>query len=63
MSPMNFWIASKSSPNMWLPSTASAGEVYGEEDVKERQPSAWNVEAGMQITEDIGIGPALWRCR
>jgi hypothetical protein len=33
----------------------AAGEVYDEADVEERQPSAWNVEAGMQITEDIGL--------
>lgn len=32
-----------------------AGEVYGDQDTKERQPSAWNVEAGMFITEDLGV--------
>jgi len=32
-----------------------AGEIYGEEDTKERQPSAWNVEAGMTFMENLGL--------
>lgn len=31
------------------------GEVYGDEDTKERQPSAWNVEAGMTFMDNLGL--------